>query len=293
MGGSTSTSQAPSLLDSIRAEFAGRLGPDVLGKIFGGLRDFPTADQMVDLYSQWRATSGGLGNAGVGPGDPRMLEQFGKATKDAFGVNHDALNAALQLFTGTPGVTGGSSSKTSPGAMGTLGSVANLGLGAASLGSAIGGGSAALAGSGSVGAGAGSAMGFGAGAGGTSALGSGAGASAAAAGGGSSLSSLLAFLPFFSWSSRALKQDIEPLESEDCLKKVCSLRSVGYIWKHNAEPDAGLIAEELMEVIPEAGGLVGGYNGIKPLTVIGYLVESIKQLNNELNALKAQNGGDR
>ena len=104
---------------------------------------------------------------------------------------------------------------------------------------------------------------------------------------------LAAAAPVAMASSIDLKQDIEPLASEDCLKKVCSLRSVGYRWKHNAEPDAGLIAEELMEVIPEAGAMVGGYNGIKPLTVIGYLVESIKQLNNELKALKAQDGGDK
>ena len=93
-------------------------------------------------------------------------------------------------------------------------------------------------------------------------------------------------------SSKELKQDIAPLIPEDCLKKVCSLRGVEYKWKHTAEPDAGLIAEELAEVIPEAHAMVQGYNGIKPLTVIGYLVESIKQLNNEITDLREQLGGE-
>jgi len=277
MGGSTTTKQVPSLLDAIRADFAGKMGPDVLGNIFSGLREFPTADQMVDLYSKWRTISGGMGSSGVGPGDPRMLEQFGKATKDAFGVNHDALNAAIQLFTGTPGGTGGEQSSTSPGVMGIANNVASLAQGGAMLGNSLNAGS---------------------GGGGLTGLTTGLGTLGSTVGtgvmtGARAAANLVTKVPFVFSSSRDLKQDIEPLESEDCLKRVCSLRSVGYTWKHNAEHDAGLIAEELMEVIPEAGGTVGGYNGIKPLTVIGYLVESIKQLNNELNALKAQNGGDR
>ena len=93
------------------------------------------------------------------------------------------------------------------------------------------------------------------------------------------------------FSSRELKQDIESLDQRACLNKVCALRGVGYKWIHNTEEDAGLIAEELEEIIPEAVVMIDGYKGVKPLTIIGYLVESIKQVNSELNDLKLNLGG--
>ena len=55
-------------------------------------------------------------------------------------------------------------------------------------------------------------------------------------------------------------------------------------WKHNEEPDIGLIAEEVAEVFPEAlwkdGGLV---MGLKPLTLIALLIKAIQELRSKID----------
>jgi len=231
--GKQTTTQTPSPLDAARAKFAQQLGPYLMPQLISGLTGQPTAEQGLATLNVQNQLKSQLGRMGVSPGDPRMFELFRKTTEGMTKPSADIFNTAMQLYTGTPGVGGGTSTTTQPGAIETVGGLANMGMSTAMM------------------------------------------------------LSLLGVI-----SSQELKQDIEPMESGECLKKVCSLRSVGYKWKHSAEKDAGLIAEELTEVIPEAGAMVGGYNGIKPLTVIGYLVESIKQLNNEITELKAQIGGD-
>ena len=52
-----------------------------------------------------------------------------------------------------------------------------------------------------------------------------------------------------------------------------------FTWKHSEEPDIGLIAEEVVKVIPEAGWYVNGrLEGLKPLTLIAVLIEAIKEI---------------
>lgn len=72
---------------------------------------------------------------------------------------------------------------------------------------------------------------------------------------------------------------------DHALDKVVQLRGVSFSWKETQTPSYGLIAQELEEVIPE---LVKGedpkvvnYNGI-----IGVLIESIKELKEELNEMR-------
>lgn len=283
MGSSSNTVvEKSSPLDQQRAKYAGMIGPYIMQYIMEGMGGVPSSQQALAALNMQNQLKQSLGRVGVNPGDPRMFEMFRRTTEGMTKPSADIMSTALSLYTGIPGTGGGSTTTTNPGLMGTLGGIANLGmagLGAYGIGQMAGlyGAPAAATG-----------LGLGTTALAAHSIGAGIGGGAAAGYGlAQTFGPLLAL-----GSSIELKQDIEPMESQECLEKVCSLRSVGYKWKHSEEQDAGLIAEELTEVIPEAGAMVGGYNGIKPLTVIGYLVESIKQLNNEITELKAQIGGD-
>jgi len=93
-------------------------------------------------------------------------------------------------------------------------------------------------------------------------------------------------MPFLGLSSEKLKEDIVPLDS--CLEKVCQLQGVEFTWKGTRVRDAGLIAERVGEVVPEASAKIMGYDGISVLALVGYLVESVKELRQEIVELKAQ-----
>ena len=75
---------------------------------------------------------------------------------------------------------------------------------------------------------------------------------------------------------------------ENGLDKIVSLRGVSYDWKQSDRPSYGVIAQELEEVLPE---LVHGGFGDDPKTVnyngiIGVMIESIKELKQEVETLK-------
>jgi len=75
---------------------------------------------------------------------------------------------------------------------------------------------------------------------------------------------------------------------DSCLEKVCQLQGVEFTWKGTRVRDAGLIAERVGEVVPEASAKIMGYDGISVLALVGYLVESVKELRQEIVELKAQ-----
>ena len=52
-------------------------------------------------------------------------------------------------------------------------------------------------------------------------------------------------------------------------------------WKSDNSHDIGLIAEEVARIIPEAVGYQNGVMGLKPLTLIGIIIEAIKELEEE------------
>lgn len=87
-------------------------------------------------------------------------------------------------------------------------------------------------------------------------------------------------------SSKELKQDIQFLDPKECLDKVCALQGVKYTWKATGDLDAGLIAEEVANVIGEASGSLNGYAAVSPMALIGYLVESVKALRAEVEELR-------
>lgn len=89
---------------------------------------------------------------------------------------------------------------------------------------------------------------------------------------------------FFYVSDIAEKQNVVQLN--DALDKLLSLRGVSFNWKNDNSADAGVIAQEVERAIPEAASNVDGRYGVKASTLIAYLIESIRELKNEIDELK-------
>ena len=65
------------------------------------------------------------------------------------------------------------------------------------------------------------------------------------------------------------------------------MNGVRYDWIDNNEPSAGLIAQDVEEVMPELVSMIG--DGIKTINyngIIGALVEAVKQLTNRVKVLE-------
>ena len=88
-------------------------------------------------------------------------------------------------------------------------------------------------------------------------------------------------------SDERLKKDIQPLETP--LDKVSKLEGKKFKWKDDDAKDFGVIAQEVEKVLPE---LVSehndGYKGVNYQAIIPYLIESIKELKNEVETLKCK-----
>ncbi len=67
------------------------------------------------------------------------------------------------------------------------------------------------------------------------------------------------------------------------LDLIKQLNPVEFDWKHDDRHDIGLIAEEVVKIIPEAVfyNNDGQIEGLKPLTLIAVLLEAIKELDKE------------
>jgi hypothetical protein len=91
---------------------------------------------------------------------------------------------------------------------------------------------------------------------------------------------------FNSVSDLKLKTNIESIDAP--LDKIESLNGVLFKWKSSGEVSGGVIAQEVLEVLPELvgntedGTLSVNYNGI-----IGLLIESIKELKSEIDSIKS------
>ena len=94
---------------------------------------------------------------------------------------------------------------------------------------------------------------------------------------------------FNTTSDVRLKENITNLDNS--LDKICNIRGVNYNWKNDETKTktAGIIAQEVLEQIPEAvidsdsEKLSVNYNSI-----IAYLIESVKELKREIDELKAK-----
>ncbi|MGZ5507684.1 MAG: tail fiber domain-containing protein, partial [Limisphaerales bacterium] len=91
---------------------------------------------------------------------------------------------------------------------------------------------------------------------------------------------------FISTSDRRLKTDIQTIAGLDLILK---MRGVRYNWKANGQPDFGVVAQEMEEVLPEAVVTdATGYKAVKYSNLIAPLIESTKDLYGMCNASAEQ-----
>ena len=90
-----------------------------------------------------------------------------------------------------------------------------------------------------------------------------------------------------STSDERLKENIVTIT--DALEKVDQLRGVTFTWKNNGLNSMGLVAQETEVVLPDA--VIIKDDGIKTInydSIIGVLVEAIKELKSEVEELKKE-----
>ncbi len=89
-------------------------------------------------------------------------------------------------------------------------------------------------------------------------------------------------------SDRTLKKDIVPLEN--ALDKVTQLEGVSFKWKNNDSKAIGVIAQDVEKVFPEAvrTDAQTGLKSVQYGNLVAPLIEAIKELQAEVNALKAE-----
>ena len=86
-------------------------------------------------------------------------------------------------------------------------------------------------------------------------------------------------------SDERLKKNIEAIPN--ALEKVSALTGVTFNWKESGTKATGLIAQNVREVIPEAV-VEGEYLSVQYGNLVGLLVEAIKELKAEVDALKGR-----
>ena len=104
----------------------------------------------------------------------------------------------------------------------------------------------------------------------------------------------------YSTSDKRLKENIKPLENS--LDKLMKISGVEFDWKPltkeekktihgNEGHDVGVIAQEIEEVLPEVVTTRDtGYKAVKYEKIVPLLIESIKELKEEINGLKTKLG---
>jgi hypothetical protein len=104
--------------------------------------------------------------------------------------------------------------------------------------------------------------------------------------GGVGISGQLTATTLVETSSIAFKENINPIDN--ALELIMQLAGVTYDRKDNKEHEAGLIAEQVYKIIPDLVSLDanGKPHGIKYTKLGAYLIESIKELKQEINQLK-------
>jgi len=85
------------------------------------------------------------------------------------------------------------------------------------------------------------------------------------------------------FSDRKLKENIETLDG----KKVLDMRGVSFTRKDTGLPSSGVIAQEIQEVAPELVSETDGTLGVSYGNLVGYLIEAIKDQQEQIDELKA------
>ena len=92
---------------------------------------------------------------------------------------------------------------------------------------------------------------------------------------------------YYSSSSLTLKDNVRTYEN--ALDTVNRLRGVSFDWKDSGQPSVGLIAEEVAKVVPEVVAYDGGAaTGVNYASLVGVLVEAVKEQQAELGSLKGK-----
>jgi hypothetical protein len=89
---------------------------------------------------------------------------------------------------------------------------------------------------------------------------------------------------FNSLSDMVAKQNIKTLENS--LEKILLMRAVSFEWKDNHHKSIGVIAQEIEKIVPEIVNTNGqGMKAVSYDSIIGLLIESIKELNKKIENL--------
>jgi len=91
----------------------------------------------------------------------------------------------------------------------------------------------------------------------------------------------LALLPMI--SDKRLKENIQKIDN--ALEKLEKIEGKTFTFKETKEESAGLIAQDVENVLPEAVGESAGYKYINYSGVIGLLVNAVKELNDKVNQI--------
>jgi hypothetical protein len=99
----------------------------------------------------------------------------------------------------------------------------------------------------------------------------------------------------FSTSDIRLKQDITPIENS--LEKLSTISGVSYKWKsefneihgYNDKHDVGVIAQDVLNILPEAVRQnKTGYYSVRYERIIPLLIEAIKEQQKQIDELKSK-----
>jgi hypothetical protein len=85
-------------------------------------------------------------------------------------------------------------------------------------------------------------------------------------------------------SDARLKTNVRTLEGASDL--VAALRGVRFDWSASGKGDIGLIAQEVVGVVPEATGHTGMYMTVNYYTLVPILLESVKSLQARVSTLE-------
>jgi hypothetical protein len=91
-------------------------------------------------------------------------------------------------------------------------------------------------------------------------------------------------------SDRRAKHNIISLDSEDSLRKICSVRPVSFQWNRDGRLDEGVIAQELMQIFPDL--VVTNSDGslsVEYPALIAPLISSVQELNRQNTQLRSDN----
>lgn len=90
-----------------------------------------------------------------------------------------------------------------------------------------------------------------------------------------------------STSDSNLKHDVESVQN--ALSIVRQLDGVAFTWNNTGKRSFGVIAQQLEQILPELVDEQDGIKSVNYLGIIAFLINSVKELDEELQQLKAKN----